>query len=287
MDNILTIFLVVYNHEKTITDTFRGIISQKTKYPFVVKILDDHSTDKTLDICQSYIKKYPKMFQLFTQPVNTKGVHIRIALENEIKTPYFTIVEGDDYYISEKHIENAIAFLEANKEYNMYASNVLHKSNSEEKDSLEIQNTDKNKIGHDISMDNYIYLQTSGRVYRHIFDIKSMPINTIERDIYLYYFYLDRGKTYFNHNIETVYRISCNGCWNGLSKKEKKNNLFEVVFTATKLLNYKYPKFFVNSLPKCIFKKSQKIIGCRMALYLFIFSFSLKKIYCNIASRFK
>ena len=287
MNPILTIFLVTYNHEKTIGDTFRGIINQKTKYSFVVKILEDHSTDRTLDVCQENIRKYPEIFQLFAQQKNTKGAHIRSALENEIQTPYFTIIEGDDYWINEKHIDNAISFLEHNREYNMYACNVFHSSDNEVKDSLEVQNLDKEKIGHNISLDNYIYLQTSGRVYRHIFNINDMPINTIERDIYLYYLYLDKGKCFFDHNVSSVYRISSSGVWNSLSKKEKKDCSFEVVFIGTKLLNYRHPEFFVKILPKCILKKASRIIGCRMVVYLLVFYFSIKILGKNIIRRLK
>lgn len=54
---ILTVFLLTYNYEETIRETFDGILKQKTQYPFIVKILEDCSTDKTLDICNEYIQK--------------------------------------------------------------------------------------------------------------------------------------------------------------------------------------------------------------------------------------
>lgn len=61
---ILTIFLLTYNHEKTVRETFQSILMQKTKYPFIVKILEDCSTDNTLKICQEYTAQYPDLFKL-------------------------------------------------------------------------------------------------------------------------------------------------------------------------------------------------------------------------------
>ena len=274
---ILTVFLLTYNHEKTIRDTFRGILQQKTLYPFVVKILEDCSTDSTLKICQEYVREYPDLFQLIAQPKNTKGFHIRIALENEIKTPYFTFIEGDDYWINENHLQKAISFLESHRDYNLYASNVWHWSELSKVDSFECQNLDCRQVGHNISFENYIYLQTSGRVYRSVFDFKKMPKNTVEKDIFMYYLYLDKGKSFCDHEIDSIYRISTNGLWNRLSPKEQSNAFFNVVYTAAKLLNYRHATFLIEQLPlECRIKKLQSFIGSRLTLRLFAFCQGIK-----------
>ena len=123
---LLTVFLLTYNHESYIRDTFESILIQKTKYPFVVKILEDCSTDKTLQICKEYKEKYPQLFTLINQPKNTKGEHCRLALENEIHTPYWCFIEGDDYYIGSSFFEDGLNFLEVNREYNLYCGDTIY-----------------------------------------------------------------------------------------------------------------------------------------------------------------
>lgn len=273
---ILTIFLLTYNHEKTVRETFQSILMQKTKYPFIVKILEDCSTDNTLKICQEYTAQYPDLFKLIAQPVNTKGQHMRWAMNKEIQTPYFTVIEGDDYWINENHIEKVISFMEENHDYNMYATNVLHKGENFQKSSFEYQNLSPTLFGHEISLEHYIYIQTAGRVYRNIFDFNQFPSQTIEGDIYSYYLYLDKGKSFCDHEIDSVYRLSTTGAWNRLSPEEQRNSFYEIVYTASNLLNCRHAKFLLKQLPKCIFKKLEKLIGSTLTLRLYVLWYRLK-----------
>ena len=55
-NNICTVLVISYNHEKYITRALDSILAQKTKYGYSIKIFDDASKDNTKDI----IKKYPK-----------------------------------------------------------------------------------------------------------------------------------------------------------------------------------------------------------------------------------
>ena len=151
-ETLLTIFLLTYNHQDTIRDTFDGILKQRTKYPFVVKILEDCSTDGTLYICKEYRDKYPHIFTLINQPKNTKGLHCKVALENEINTPYWCIIEGDDYYTNPSFFEKSVNFLENNKEYNLYCGDTIYYdiTKNTKNTCIEEQRTSYDKIGHDI-----------------------------------------------------------------------------------------------------------------------------------------
>ena len=128
---ILTLFLLTYNQENSIRKTIESILAQKTKYPFIVKILEDCSTDKTLEICKEYVEKYPHLFKLIAQKVNTKGLHCRIAREKEVNTKYWCFIEGDDWYLNDLWIEKGVSFLEQNQDYNCYCGDVLYSNEAE------------------------------------------------------------------------------------------------------------------------------------------------------------
>lgn len=184
---LLTVFLLTYNHESYIRDTFESILIQKTKYPFVVKVLEDCSTDNTLQICKEYKEKYPQLFTLINQPKNTKGEHCRLALENEIHTPYWCFIEGDDYYLSSSFFEYGLNFLEKNKEYNLYCGDTIYDRGKQKNSVMEECNTSYERIGHEISLYNYTYLHSSARMYRNIFDFKFLKSkNYPVSDIYIY-----------------------------------------------------------------------------------------------------
>lgn len=269
---LLTIFLLTYNHESYIRDTFEGILIQKTKYPFVVKILEDCSTDDTLKICQEYVVKYPDIFILINQPTNTKGEHCRWAFENEIQTPYWCCIEGDDYYIDSKFFEKGLNFLEENKEYNMYCGDTIYDRGSQKNSLMQECNTSYDRIGHEISFDNYIYLHSSARMFRNVFDFKFLKSKNYPiGDIYIYMLYLDRGKSYFEHKIVSNYRITGIGVWSKLSQAEQNKAYAQVAFTANSLFKDKYATFFINWLPYELYphkKFIQKIFGAKIGMKL-------------------
>jgi glycosyltransferase involved in cell wall biosynthesis len=49
----------MYNHEKYIEDAIKGIVMQKTDFPFLAVVIDDCSTDGTADIVRRYETKHP------------------------------------------------------------------------------------------------------------------------------------------------------------------------------------------------------------------------------------
>ena len=75
---ILSIVCTAYNHEKYIRKTLEGFVKQKTDYKYKVIVHDDASTDKTRDIIDEFVKKYPDLFVAIYQQENqySKGVDI-------------------------------------------------------------------------------------------------------------------------------------------------------------------------------------------------------------------
>ena len=267
---ILTLFLLTYNHENSIRKTIESIIEQKTSFPFIVKILEDCSTDKTLEICKEYVEKYPHLFKLIAQKVNTNREHIYKALKNEINSLYWCIIEGDDWYLNNLWVEKGLSFLEQNKEYNCYCGDVLYsnkEANTKYSCITEVQKKSFNKIGHDLSFDNYVYVQTSARMYRNVIDFKLIK-NFPQSDIYVWYLFLDKGKVYLEHELMSQYNISLNGIWNTLSNDEKLNRGNKIAIICNKFFNYKYAKFYARQIKNKKFKFCKMLLGSHFAMWL-------------------
>lgn len=265
---ILTLFLLTYNHENSIRKTIESILAQKTKYPFIVKILEDCSTDKTLEICKEYVEKYPHLFKLIAQKVNTKGLHCRIAREKEVNTKYWCFIEGDDWYLNNLWIEKGVSFLEQNQDYNCYCGDVIYSNEAENTKKscvTEIQKKSFKKLGHDLSFDNYIYIQTSARMYRNVIDfskIREIPIS----DIYTWYLFLDKGKVYLEHEIMSQYNITPQGIFSGMPEKEKKERDFYRAIVCNNFFKYKYSKFFAKTIKNKEMKILKFLLGAKLAM---------------------
>ena len=271
----LTIFLVTYNHEKTIRDTLKSIVKQKTQHNFIVKILDDCSTDDTVKICKEYANKYPNLFKLIAQKHNTNMQHIKQAMVSELKTPYWCFIEGDDYYTDSSFIDTAINFFETHPDYNMFAAkHKLKTLDNEFSDTFAKQNFIPNK---DLSMVNFVYCQTSARIYRNIFDFVKMQNYPYIYDIYLFFLYLYVGKTYFYNHFVSVYRQNLNGSWTKLDDKHQKRESRIVVWNLIKYFGYEPRQTLIRMYPKRTMKRLNKVLGSWITIriikaYEFIFS---------------
>ncbi|NIC04302.1 glycosyltransferase [Billgrantia bachuensis] len=115
---ILSVICTTYNHADYIEDAIKGIISQKTDFPFEIIIHDDASTDGTQDIIEVYASKYPDMIVPIYQKENQysqnrKPLDICLPLS---KGQYVAICEGDDYWTDAGKLQKQFEYMENHKE---------------------------------------------------------------------------------------------------------------------------------------------------------------------------
>ena len=73
MENMISVVVITYNQEVTISRTLDSILMQQCHVPFEIVIGEDCSTDNTRAICQSYAEKHPDIIRLFCNEQN-KGI---------------------------------------------------------------------------------------------------------------------------------------------------------------------------------------------------------------------
>lgn len=98
----VSILCTAYNHEKYIRRCLEGFVTQQTNFRFEVLVNDDCSSDKTAEIIQEYVDKYPKIIKAFFQKENQYSKNVRInddILYPEAQGHYIALCEGDDCWI--------------------------------------------------------------------------------------------------------------------------------------------------------------------------------------------
>lgn len=241
---ILTVFIYAYNHEKSIKKSIESVLEQKTKYKYVIWLLEDCSTDKTLDICKNLAKNNPDKIELMAQPVNSYPEHI-LKARTKLKTKYFTILEGDDYWCDDKKIETAISFLEKNKKYVTFAHDTQyfdHKAGT--KKSL-VHDIHKIEITNPVTIESAPYLHMSSRLHRSVIDFKKNPV---KGDIYLYYSFLDRGPLYYHDKIMSVYNIEGKGEWSKLSFRDQQKRADKAQHNLNRTFKYRHDRVFSSNV---------------------------------------
>src|SRR5699024_1416882 len=84
-----------------------------------IVVFEDCSTDSTKAILQEYEKKYPQLFAMYYQPVNTYKKPIRrkakkIKNKERDKAKYIALCEGDDYWTDPLKLQKQVNYLETN-----------------------------------------------------------------------------------------------------------------------------------------------------------------------------
>lgn len=127
-DLMVTVVLIVYNHEKYLRQAIESILSQKTEYSFEVLVHDDASTDSSLEIIKEYVDKYPDKVKAVLEKENVMsrtGNFCKETFFDEIRGKYLMFLEGDDYWNNDSKIQKQVDFLENNEQYAMCAGNTI------------------------------------------------------------------------------------------------------------------------------------------------------------------
>lgn len=120
---LVVIQCITFNHEHYIEDALRGIVMQKTNFPFVAIVHDDASTDGTVAIVKRYAEQYPDIIHAILETENqyskgTLGTVVNAAINNA-GAKYVALCEGDDYWTDPNKLQMQVDFMECHPEYSM------------------------------------------------------------------------------------------------------------------------------------------------------------------------
>ena len=268
--------ITTYNLEQYIKQCLDSILCQETNFRYKILVVDDASTDRTRDILKEYKEKYPDKIDLILKEKNGGYLESSNMLFNQIKTEYFSFIDGDDYWLTSTRLQKAIDFLDKNPSFTMYASNSYYlKNNKIDGTIVSEDNLEKSYQFEDYIKETCPFVHTSSIVLRNVVYNNGIPQIYIdnEKTIYNCVFrgedirfieHLRKGKIFVSNDITSVYRIHSNGIWQGASKNKQ--------LLETCLSSLKYQELFPEAKTRYIkgLKKSyQKIIFSLLRGYNF------------------
>lgn len=255
----VTIIMSNYNQEKYISQAIESVLNQKTNFPFQLIITDDFSTkDNSVKIIKEYEKKYPNIIKALYNKENGKYLKNILRAKAITKTPYFCLLDSDDYWIDENYLQCAVDFLDSHSDYVIYSRNVICKTEKNEEYLFVPQNIPISSF----TIDNYIsgnisITQTTGSFFRNVIFINDIPeimknaVGTIsersfEGDFDRYIMHLKYGKAYYNPKPCGVYRILSSGIWSRLSNFEKNIIQAQCYIDYNEYFENTYKDFFIK-----------------------------------------
>lgn len=110
MNKLVSIITPLYNSEQFIAETIESIISQTYK-KWELILIDDCSSDATLDIIKPYLKPYLNI-QIVTNKVNRGAAFCRNKGIDRAKGDYIAFLDADDLWLPEK-LEKQLLFMQS------------------------------------------------------------------------------------------------------------------------------------------------------------------------------
>ena len=109
-DKILSISIAAYNVAETLKECLEPLLHSKCLEKLDVMIVNDGSTDDTLQIAEAYARAYPGAVRLLNKENGGWGSTLNAGMK-EAQGKYFKQLDGDDYFSAE-NLDDFVQFLE-------------------------------------------------------------------------------------------------------------------------------------------------------------------------------
>ncbi|MDE6006167.1 MAG: glycosyltransferase [Muribaculaceae bacterium] len=125
----ISVIVVAFNQEATIGRTLDSIISQNFDDDVEIIIGDDASTDRTEQICRSFVSRYPDRIVYLRRPVNMGVVDNYFDCLRRARGEYLADCAADDYWPDPEKLRRQADFLDANPECSIVLTDWLSRDN--------------------------------------------------------------------------------------------------------------------------------------------------------------
>jgi len=115
----VSVCTIAYNQEDFISETLDSILRQKTSFPFEIVIGDDHSQDRTREICEAYAARFPDRVKYRRRDPNLGMMPNFIKTLGECGGRYVAVCEGDDFWTDDTKLQRQFDFMEAHPEVSL------------------------------------------------------------------------------------------------------------------------------------------------------------------------
>lgn len=254
----LTIIIPSYNRGKYIKECLDSVFAQETSYSYQIIIADDCSTDSTVEIVKEYQAKYPNKITLLESNLNQKLYKNVLRAYEITKTPYFCVLDPDDLWIDINFIQNALDFLEQNKDFTIYAANayIQEEFNINSRKPFIDTKQEKNITFQDFLKNPTFIGWTGATIFRNSIFINGLPdkmINlehpTCEKsfrgDSFRNLIALNKGKCHYCPKITSVYRQTDSGIYSGGTDLDRDILNIRLYINLWNYFDKKYPELLL------------------------------------------
>ena len=222
----LTIIMPTWNKARYIAAALDSVFAQKTRFSYRIVVADDCSTDGTLDIVGRYAKANPGVIEVLRSDRNLKLYRNVLRAYAATNTPYFCVLDPDDFWLSERHVENALSFFEAHKDFTVYSTEIERLHPDGTRSLCGFPKEERVTTFDDFLKGWAVMAFTQTAVYRNVVFSKGVPeimvtppFATMEKsfraDSFRNFLHIREGKAYYTPDVDACYRLTSEGIYAG------------------------------------------------------------------------
>lgn len=216
----VSVYCLVYNHEKYLRSALEGFVNQKTTFDYEVFVHDDASTDRSAQIIREYAEKYPDLIKPIYQKENQYSRKVRIFSKfilPGVTGEYIAICEGDDYWTDETKLQRQVDFLDSHPDYSACVHNSLKLDMRTHKTTVMYSHDEDEDISFlDAAIGGGECFQTASLMYRVCYAHNRPDFVKKARsfgDYQLAMYLTLSGKVRFINRVMSVYRAGTESSW--------------------------------------------------------------------------
>lgn len=114
MNSKVTIVCTSYNYGQYISHALDSFLQQKTNFAFDILVVDDCSTDNSMEILSDYAEQYPDKIRVVQNSQNKGLTKTWISICKQVTAKYIARCDADDYWIDDYKLQKQYDLLESN-----------------------------------------------------------------------------------------------------------------------------------------------------------------------------
>lgn len=224
----VSFLITTYNTEKYIGEAIKSVVGQDLPFTWELLVGDDGSTDKTVDIVDEWIKKYPANIKVFVHKRDEKGkvgsraARNRAFLLERACGDYIHFLDGDDCFLGKNTIKSQVEILDNpnNSNCSCCAQNIREFFVSTGINKVLIEEGIGDKVYDIRRYWSHHYFHTDTILFRS--KCKDLLLHPLYReylnDNFITYLILQYGKVYYQDRVGAQYNLTGDGLWTGHSQ---------------------------------------------------------------------
>lgn len=229
-DTEVSVIVNTYNHEKFILRCIEGIINQKFDEPIEIIVIDDASSDSTLEILEDIEVPHNFSIKVIALQNNEHSAGLWPGLDfiKQSKSDFLAFCDGDDYWIDDKKIAKQIKEMRNGSNVGLVHTDyfTLEYADSQmilkERTQSDVSKASKVKTAFDLLHGNNIKSSTA-LIRREMIDFSFFEgaLNIPAKDWLLFLTVVLRSDVHFIDERTTVHRVTSKGIWNGINPQSR------------------------------------------------------------------